>query len=157
MTPAARKRSRALPHGRVVGEPEAEVVRARKARGDRLAGRERKLGPVGRPEDQQVIILEDVLGETEVLAVERGRPLEIRDGQRDVVERHRPSIAARRADARVADGVYAPTRALSCWARNWCTKATAMLPSPTAAATRFTGPERTSPHANTPGTLVSSR
>ena len=29
-----------------------------------------------------------------------------------------------------------------------------MLPSPTAAATRFTGAKRTSPHANTPGTLV---
>src|SRR3954452_11445925 len=41
--------------------------------------------------------------------------------------------------------------------RYWCTKAIAMLPSPTAAATRLTGPKRTSPHANTPGTLVSSR
>ena len=33
----------------------------------------------------------------------------------------------------------------------------AMLPSPTAAATRFTGPQRTSPHAKIPGTLVSRR
>src|SRR5204862_1530281 len=41
--------------------------------------------------------------------------------------------------------------------RYWCTNAMAMLPSPTAAATRFTGPERTSPHAKMPGTLVSSR
>ncbi len=32
-----------------------------------------------------------------------------------------------------------------------------MLPSPTAAATRFTGLERTSPHAKMPGTLDSSR
>ena len=32
-----------------------------------------------------------------------------------------------------------------------------MLPSPTADATRFTGPNRTSPHAKIPGTLVSSR
>ena len=32
-----------------------------------------------------------------------------------------------------------------------------MLPSPTAEATRFTGPNRTSPHAKMPGTLVSSR
>ncbi len=32
-----------------------------------------------------------------------------------------------------------------------------MLPSPTADATRFTGPERTSPQAKMPGTLVSSR
>ena len=36
-------------------------------------------------------------------------------------------------------------------------KAIAMLPSPTAAATRFTGLRRTSPHANTPGMLVSAR
>ena len=32
-----------------------------------------------------------------------------------------------------------------------------MLPSPTAAATRLTGPNRTSPHAKMPGTLVSSK
>ena len=32
-----------------------------------------------------------------------------------------------------------------------------MLPSPTAAATRFTGPKRTSPQAKMPGTLVSRR
>jgi|GEM_PF-6055796 len=36
-------------------------------------------------------------------------------------------------------------------------KAMAMLPSPTAAATRLTGLERTSPQAKMPGTLVSSR
>ncbi len=41
--------------------------------------------------------------------------------------------------------------------RYWCTKAIAMLPSPTAAATRLTGPNRTSPQAKMPGTLVSSR
>ena len=41
--------------------------------------------------------------------------------------------------------------------RYWWMNAIAMLPSPTAAATRFTRPERTSPHAKTPGTLVSSR
>ena len=41
--------------------------------------------------------------------------------------------------------------------RYWCTKAIAMLPSPTAEATRFTGPERTSPQAKMPGTLVSRR
>src|SRR5215471_10227977 len=39
-----------------------------------------------------------------------------------------------------------------CWA-----KRTAMLPSPTAAATRLTELARTSPTANTPGRLVSSR
>jgi len=37
------------------------------------------------------------------------------------------------------------------------TKAIAMLPSPTAEATRLTGLNRTSPHAKTPGTLVSRR
>ena len=41
--------------------------------------------------------------------------------------------------------------------RYWCTNAIAMLPSPTAAATRFTGLKRTSPQAKMPGTLVSSR
>ena len=41
--------------------------------------------------------------------------------------------------------------------RYWCTNAIAMLPSPTAAATRLTGPNRTSPQAKMPGTLVSSR
>ena len=36
-------------------------------------------------------------------------------------------------------------------------KATAMLPSPTAEATRLTGLSRTSPHAKMPGMLDSSR
>src|SRR5277367_6166520 len=48
-----------------------------------------------------------------------------------------------------------PPLALS--ARYSWTKAIAMLPSPTAEATRFTGLNRTSPQANTPGTLVSTR
>src|SRR5437899_12713986 len=38
-----------------------------------------------------------------------------------------------------------------------CTNWTAIDPSPTAEATRLTEPERTSPAANTPGRLVSSR
>ena len=38
-----------------------------------------------------------------------------------------------------------------------CTKLTAMDPSPTAEATRFAEPLRTSPAAKTPGRLVSSR
>lgn len=42
-------------------------------------------------------------------------------------------------------------------ARNWWTNAIAMLPSPTAAAARLTGLQRTSPQAKMPGTLVSSR
>src|SRR3954451_18273548 len=37
-----------------------------------------------------------------------------------------------------------------------CTPAMTMLPSPTAAAQRFTEPERTSPTAKIPGRLVSS-
>ena len=47
--------------------------------------------------------------------------------------------------------------ALTASRRYWWTKAMAMLPSPTAAATRLTGEKRTSPQAKTPGTLVSSR
>ena len=39
----------------------------------------------------------------------------------------------------------------------WCTKAMTMLPSPTAAATRFSRLKRTSPHANMLGTFVSRR
>ena len=39
--------------------------------------------------------------------------------------------------------------------RYWCTARTAADPSPTAAATRFVEPERTSPTANRPGWLVS--
>ena len=41
--------------------------------------------------------------------------------------------------------------------RYWCTNAIAMLPSPTAEATRLIGLSRTSPQAKMPGTLVSSR
>ena len=38
-----------------------------------------------------------------------------------------------------------------------CTNRTAIAPSPTAEATRFAEPDRTSPAAKTPGRLVSSR
>ena len=41
--------------------------------------------------------------------------------------------------------------------RNSCTNWTAIDPSPTADATRLIEPDRTSPAANTPGRLVSSR
>jgi len=59
---------------------------------------------------------------------------------------------------RLADGAaYAGSERASASLRYWCTKAIAMLPSPTAAATRFTGLNRTSPQAKMPGTLVSSR
>src|SRR6266571_3203132 len=42
-------------------------------------------------------------------------------------------------------------------ASTWCTVATAIDPSPTADATRFVLPLRTSPTASTPGRLVSRR
>src|SRR6266704_1010470 len=42
-------------------------------------------------------------------------------------------------------------------ASTWCTVAIAIEPSPTAEATRFVLPLRTSPTASTPGMLVSSR
>ena len=41
-------------------------------------------------------------------------------------------------------------------ARERCTRCTEIAPSPTAEATRFTLPDRTSPTANTPGRVVSS-
>src|SRR3954464_15946900 len=47
--------------------------------------------------------------------------------------------------------------AAGCAARCLCTNCTAMEPSPTAAAQRFVEPERTSPAAKMPGTVVSSR
>ena len=47
-----------------------------------------------------------------------------------------------------------PHTGLAMWA---CTKPTAIAPSPTAAATRLAEPARTSPAANTPGRLVSSK
>ena len=61
------------------------------------------------------------------------------------------------ADHDASDSATCLSLLASASLRYWCTNAMAMLPSPTAAATRFTGPERTSPHAKMPGTLVSSR
>ncbi len=53
--------------------------------------------------------------------------------------------------------VLTPSAALSpASARKACNAATTWAPSPTDAATRLTDPDRTSPIANTPGTLVSS-
>src|SRR6266436_9011803 len=79
-------------------------------------------------------------------------------------------LAAERAWRHVANGVgvgacvghqclpmLAGSAALSpASARKACSAATTCAPSPTAAATRLTDPERTSPMANTPGRLVSS-
>src|SRR6202040_2180348 len=79
-------------------------------------------------------------------------------------------LAAERARRHVANGVgmgafvghqslpvLAGSAALSpASPRKACNAATTCAPSPTAAATRLTDPERTSPIANTPGRLVSS-
>src|SRR5712671_7241015 len=79
-------------------------------------------------------------------------------------------LAAERARRHVANGVgmgafvghhclpvWAGSAALSpASARKACSAANTCAPSPTAAATRLTDPERTSPIANTPGRLVSS-
>src|SRR5947199_1405817 len=79
-------------------------------------------------------------------------------------------LAAARAGRHLADRVvmgacfghgilpygFATTCAWPASARKACSVATICAPSPTAAATRFTEPDRTSPMANTPGRLVSS-
>ena len=59
-------------------------------------------------------------------------------------------LPAARAKPRRAESVHIPFR---CSWTNW----TAIAPSPTAEVKRFTEPDRTSPAANTPGRLVSSR
>jgi hypothetical protein len=56
--------------GGLVSEAEAEVVGAGKVGGDGLGVGEGELGTVGGAEDQQVLVVEDALGEAEVLAVE---------------------------------------------------------------------------------------
>jgi hypothetical protein len=58
-----------------------------------------------------------------------------------------------------AVSMRASTRSACCYIslRYSCTNWTAIAPSPTAEATRFTDPERTSPAAKTPGRLVSNR
>src|SRR2546428_9754499 len=79
-------------------------------------------------------------------------------------------LAAARAGRHLADRVFmgacfghgilpygfATTGARPASARKACSVATTCAPSPTAAAPRFTEPDRTSPMANTPGRLVSS-
>ena len=69
------------------------------------------------------------------------------DGRGQISAEWHPSEACREAllILSTADG--------ACW---W-TNCTAMAPSPTAVAQRLVDPERTSPAAKTPGTLVSSR
>src|ERR1700749_4944936 len=58
----------------------------------------------------------------------------------------------------VFDEITQPTpRCLLYSLRNWWTNEIAIEPSPTAEATRLTLPPLTSPTANTPGKLVSSR
>src|SRR5215468_2655238 len=61
-----------------------------------------------------------------------------------------PGQALRRSELVEMDG------GRSALARKAWSVATTWAPSPTAAATRFTEPDRTSPIANTPGTVVSN-
>ena len=67
-----------------------------------------------------------------------------------------PRRSARERGRTPACALDGAQRALSP-ARRACTSCTAIDPSPTAAAQRLIEPERTSPAAKTPGTLVSSR
>src|ERR1700730_5951046 len=69
------------------------------------------------------------------------------DGCRELAERDLVEVGAELAH---------PTRAAG-RARCWWTNCTAIDPSPTAAAQRLLDPDRTSPAAKMPGTLVSSR
>src|SRR6185437_13056862 len=75
--------------------------------------------------------------------VDAGRPA----GRVDVSLSH-PGASCGRHDGALQRG--AP-------ARYWCTELTTTPPSPTADATRFTEPLRTSPTANTPARVVSYR
>ncbi len=62
----------------------------------------------------------------------------------------------RRQPLPVGDGQASDFDSRRC-ARYWCTDRMLIPPSPTADATRLTEPSRTSPAANTPGMLVSSK
>ena len=59
-------------------------------------------------------------------------------------------------DRRSLQLIQAPLPVKSQLSRTSCTNRTASVPSPTALATRFDAPERTSPATNTPGRTVSS-
>src|SRR3954462_12349091 len=71
------------------------------------------------------------------------------------VDLARPVVTARDSDATQGRERPAASHRGVVAARWSCTERTALEPSPTAAATRFMEPWRTSPTANTPGTLVS--
>ena len=62
--------------------------------------------------------------------------------------------AAERGHVQTVELGHRPWRTAAKWS---CTSWTAIAPSPTAVAQRFVDPERTSPAAKIPGTLVSSR
>jgi hypothetical protein len=82
-------------------ELEAEVVGAgQPVRHRALAQREERA--VGRPEDQEVLVVVHPFGKPEVLAVEGRGHLPIADRQRDVVQRHSSMIAVRRARSRAS-------------------------------------------------------
>jgi hypothetical protein len=69
------------------GQSEAEVVGARECLGGRITGGERQQRPVAIGQDEQVLVVVDAPREAEVLGVERGGAVAVRDGQGDVVER----------------------------------------------------------------------
>ena len=78
-----------------------------------------------------------------------------RDDTVQIPARSTPRLARRSVER--CRGHATGACAASASLRYWWTNAMHMLPSPTAAATRLTGPNRTSPQAKIPGTLVSRR
>ena len=83
-------------------------------------------------------------------------PFRIRDRVRGVRRGGQAGRGARRADPQAGRSASDPRPLARDRARYACTPVTARAPSPTAAATRWTDPARTSPAAKTPGRLVSS-
>ena len=73
------------------------MVRARQPlrHGAHAEGQER---PVGRAHDEQVLVLVHAHRQPKVLGVEGGRPLAVRDRQRDVVQGHSSMMAGHRRD-----------------------------------------------------------
>lgn len=78
------------PRRMIVGQAKAEVVGARQLASHRRSLRERQLRTVVRAKDQEMFVGVDSLRQPEVRAIERGGPLSIADGERNVVERHPP-------------------------------------------------------------------
>src|SRR3990172_6029064 len=126
------------------------------AQPSRLAGRSIETLPVGRLFSFSSSARERIYGSLKVAQVVVAKPRVTREltpsEKLTYLRQNGTSVRG------LADGAaYARSERASASLRYWCTKAIAMLPSPTAAATRFTGLNRTSPQAKVPGTLVSSR